>query len=58
MNYRHEAFDMFTSNGVLYIRAEAVWAVSDGGECGISGKQKIRAASLPIGVRRPTPVRF
>ncbi|KMQ41313.1 hypothetical protein HL42_7998 [Trichophyton rubrum] len=58
MNHRHEAFDKFTSNGVLYIRAEGVWVVSDGGECGIGGKQKIRAASLPIGVRRPTPVCF
>ncbi|KAM5449989.1 hypothetical protein McanCB56680_001916 [Microsporum canis] len=56
INQCHEAFDKVTSNGILYIRAEGVWVVSDGGGCGIGGKQKIRAASLPIGVRRPTPV--
>ncbi|PYI35268.1 hypothetical protein BP00DRAFT_363051 [Aspergillus indologenus CBS 114.80] len=52
------ALATFSSNGRLYLRARATWEVADGGDCGVSGKRKARAASIPIGVQRPTPLRF
>ncbi|RAL16165.1 uncharacterized protein BO97DRAFT_421390 [Aspergillus homomorphus CBS 101889] len=48
----------FSSNGVLYSRAEATWKVPKANYCAICDKQKTRAASVPIGVQKPAPLRF
>ncbi|PYH86702.1 hypothetical protein BO82DRAFT_412442 [Aspergillus uvarum CBS 121591] len=55
---RQAALATFSSNGRLYLRAQTTWKVADGGDCGVGGKQKTRAAAVPIGVQRPTPLRF
>lgn len=45
--------DTFSSNGVLFVRAQATWSASKESDCGVGGRQKTRAASLAIGVRQP-----
>lgn len=47
-----------SSNGRLYLRAQATWEIPEGSDCGVGGKRKVRSTSLPIGIQRPTPLRF
>lgn len=54
----HALLDASPSNEILYLRARATWRIPKGGDCGVCEKQKTRAASLPIGVQRPIPLRF
>lgn len=54
----HVPLDTVSSNGVLYLKAQATWEVPKGNDCDACGKQKMRVAAVPIGVQRPTTLYF